>query len=124
MEGVTVGVIGWVLYRKKRALVADWQKSWGEVIEVKERHGAEGGATKHPVIRYTTLQGEVATFESNYGSSSWRVKVGDRLEILVSQTAPGQAEVVGLMSQWGLPLIFGVVAVGSLISAPLVYLLL
>jgi len=68
------------------------------------------------------MTGEEATFESKFGSSNWKVKTGDRLEILVNRDNPSEAEVVSLMAQWGLPIIFGIVSVGSIIGAPIVYL--
>lgn len=126
VEGIVFGVLAYVMFRKKSAKLALCQRTWGEVIEVKEHHGGggEGGPTKHPVIRYTALSGEVVTFESKFGSSNWKVKTGDRLEILVSRSSPGDAEAVGFMPQWGIPLVFGIISVGSIIGAPIIYLVL
>jgi len=93
------------------------------VIDVKERGGGEG-PTKHPVIRYRTATGEDVTVESKFGSSNWKVKTGDRLEIVVDPDNPSDAEVVNFMAQWGLPLAFAIVALGSIIGAPVAYILL
>ncbi len=120
-EGIVFGLWAYVLFRKKRAKLAICHRTWGDVIDVKEHSGGEG-ATRHPVIRYKTMNGEEATFESKFGSSNWKVKTGDRLEILVNRDNPSEAEVVSLMAQWGLPIIFGIVSVGSIIGAPIVYL--
>ena len=122
-EGIAFGVMAYVKFRKKSLKLARCQKTWVDVIEVKERSGGEG-PTKHPVIRYKAATGEDVTFESKFGRSNWKVKTGDRLEILVSPSNPSDAEVVSFMAQWGLPLIFAIVSAGSAIGAPVVYLLL
>jgi hypothetical protein len=122
-EGIVFGVLAYVMFRKKSAKLDRCQRMWGDVIEVKEHSGSEG-PTRHPVIRYKTATGEDATFESKFGSSNWRVKIGDRLEILVSPSNPADAEVVSFMAQWGLSLIFGILSVVSVIGAPVVYVLL
>ena len=70
------------------------------------------------------LQRKLAAVESKFGKSNWKVKPGDQLDILVSQTKPADAEVAGFLPQWGLPLVFGIVAAASIIGAPIVYLAL
>ena len=124
VEGSVFGVWAYVMFRKKSAKLALCQRTRGEVIEVKEHGGGEGGPTRHPVIRYTAINGETVTFESKYGSSNWKVKAGDWLEILVSRSNPVEAEVVGFMPQWGLPLVFGIISAASIIGAPIIYLVL
>lgn len=64
------------------------------------------------------------TFESKYGSSNWKVRPGDGLEILVSPDNPLDAEVVSFMAQWGLPMAFAIVSAASLVGAPILYLVL
>ena len=122
-EGIAFGVLAYVKFRKKSLKLARCQKTWGDVIEVKEHSGGEG-PTKHPVIRYKAATGEDVTFESKFGSSNWKVKTGDRLEILIDPGNLSDAEVVSFMAQWGLPLIFAIVAVGSIIGAPVAYMFL
>ena len=122
-EGIAFGALAYVKFRKKSLKLARCQKTWGDVIDVKEHSGGEG-PTKHPVIRYKAATGEDVTFESKFGSSNWKVKTGDRLEILVDPGNQSDAEVVSFMAQWGLPLIFAIVAVGSIIGAPVAYMLL
>ena len=124
VEAIVFGVLAYVMFRKKRAKLALCQRTWGNVIEVKEREGGEGGTTRHPVIRYRNARGEEATFESKFGSSNWKVKAGDRLEILVNPSKPAESQVVGFMAQWGLPFVFGIVSVVSIIGVPVVYLAL
>jgi len=122
-EGIVSGLIAYVMFRKQSAKLALCHRTWGEVIDVKEHSGGEA-PTRHPVIRYKATGGEDVTFESKFGSSNWKIKPGDRLEILVNPTAPTDAEVVSFMAQWGLPLVLAIVSAGSIIGAPVVFLLL
>lgn len=123
VEAVVTAVVALVLYRRKHAALARCRRTWGDVIEVKERPGRQG-MTRHPVIRYSSTPGTPLTFESRFGRSNWPVKPGDRLEILVHGGESGEAEVVGFMVQWGVPTVFALVSVVSFIGAPVVYLLL
>ena len=122
-ERIAFGILAYVKFRRKKLKLARCQRTWGDVIDVKERGGGEG-PTKHPVIRYRTATGEDVTVESKFGSSNWKVKTGDRLEILVDPVNLSDAEVVSFVAQWGLPTIFAIVAVGSIIGAPVAYMLL
>jgi len=123
-EGVVSGLIGWVLYRKKKAKLALCHRTWGDVIEVREHTGRRGGRTHHPVVRFKGMNGQDVAFESNYGSSTWKVKAGDRLEVLFNPSNPKDAEVAGFMVQWFLPLVLAIISAASIIGAPLLYLIL
>ena len=123
VEGIVFGIASYVLFRKKSTKLAHCQRTWGDVLEVKEHQGSET-PTRHPIIRYKSITGQEVTFESKYGSSNWKVKPGDRLEILVSPDNPSDAEVMSFMAQWGLPLVFAVVSAASVVGAPILYLVL
>ena len=121
-EGVVVGLIAYVVYRRKREKLARCFKTKGVVVDIKQHGGGgEGGPTIHPVIRFRAEAGQDVLFESKYGSSNWKVKKGDSLDILVSRDNPGDAEVAAFMAQWGLPLVLSLASGGSLVFAPLVY---
>ncbi|MBI2926967.1 MAG: DUF3592 domain-containing protein [Verrucomicrobia bacterium] len=122
-EGLLFGILACLLFRKKRAKLAMCQRAWGDVIDVKEHTGGEG-PTRHPVVCYRTGTGKEVAFESKFGSSNWKVKPGDRLEVLFNPSDPSDAEVVRFRTQWGLCFIFAIVSVGSVIGVPVVYLLL
>lgn len=123
-EGVGAGILAGIMFLRKRAKLARFRRTRGEVVEVREHPSSEGGPTRHPVIRYTTASGQAVTFESKFGRANWRIQPGDRLEILADPAAPADAEVAGFMAQWALPVVFALIAASSLIGAPLVYLLL
>jgi hypothetical protein len=122
-QGVVFGLLAYAVFQKKRAKLALCHKTRGEVIAVKEKAGSEA-TTYHPVIKYKAISGEDITFASKYGSSNWKVKVGDRLDILVNRTNPTDAEVEMFMAQWGLTLVFAIISVTGFIAAPIVFLLL
>jgi hypothetical protein len=122
-EATVFGILSYAFYRKKKSQLAGCERTWGDVMEVKEHAGSED-STKHPVIRFRTPRGEDITFESKFGGSNWQVKPGDRLEVFYHPQHPADAEVVSFMAQWALPMIMGVVCVASLIGAPIVFLML
>ncbi|HTI98836.1 MAG TPA: DUF3592 domain-containing protein [Dongiaceae bacterium] len=124
IEGLGFGAAAYLLYTRKRTKLAGCQRAWGEVVTVNEQRDPEGGITRHPVIRYLSLTGHEVTFASKFGSSHWKVKPGDRLEILYHPEQPAEAEVVNFMAQWALPLVFAIVAGGSLLFAPVMFWLL
>jgi hypothetical protein len=124
-EGLVVGVVAYVVFRRKSEWLALCQRTSGEVIEMKQKLGeGDTSGTIHPVIRYFAPNGEVLTFESKFGSSDWKVKAGDRLEILVNQSNPREAEISGFMPQWFVPIVLGVISFSSIIFAPIIYLFL
>lgn len=123
VQGVVLGVVAYVFFRKRSAKLAACRRMWGDVIDVREHSGGEG-PTKHPVIRYKTERGEEVTFESRFGSSNWEIKPGDRLEILANADNPSDAEVVNFMAQWGLPIVLAIASAGSILGAVAVYVIL
>lgn len=122
-EGIVFGGVACFMFRKKSVRLAQYHRTWGNVIEVKERNGG-GSVTRHAVVRYKTSTGKDATFESRFGSSNWKIKTGDRLEVLVNPNNPSDGEVVNFMALWGLPVILAVSSLASLVGAPVVYFLL
>jgi len=122
-QGVVFGILAFAVFQKKRAKLAQCHRTQGEVIAVNEKAGSEA-TTYHPVIKYQAPSGEQITFESKYGSSNWKVKVGDRLDILVNRTNPDDSEVEMFMAQWGLSLIFAIISAIGFISAPILFLLM
>jgi hypothetical protein len=121
-EGIVVGTIAYVIYRRKAAKLALCYRMLGQVTDVKEHPGNEGTPLKHPVIHYTAMNGREVTFESKVGRSNWDVKRGDLLEILVSPEDPAEAEIANFMAQWAMPIVLAVAAVGSVIGGAAVYL--
>jgi hypothetical protein len=122
-QGLIFGVLAYVVFQKKRAKLALCDKTQGEVVAVNEKAGSEA-TTYHPVIKYRAMSGQEITFESAYGSSSWKVKAGDRLNLLVNRTNPNDAEVELFMAQWGKALVFAIISVTGFIAAPVVFFLL
>lgn len=114
-QSMISGIIAFLLFRAQKARSETWLRTWGEVIDFKIRSGGEG-STKHPVIQYKTISGEDAIFESAFGSSSWKFNVGDRLEIIANPNDPSDAQIVSFMTQWLIPGIFAVAAIGGPIA--------
>jgi len=86
------------------ANVVSTPNSIDELIS-REKPGNKGGITKKPVVRYQTWNGESVVFENRFGSSNWKIQVGDVVEIMVDPEAPQKAEVIHFFSQKGFPMI-------------------
>jgi hypothetical protein len=123
-EGLILGIVAYFLYARKKAKLSHCLQTQGVVIDLKQHGSDEGGPTIHPVIMFRAQNGADVTFESTFGSSSWKIKKGDSVNILVNQTNPNDSEVVNFMAQWGVPLTLAVASAGSLVLAPLAYLFL
>ncbi len=123
-EGLILGIVAYVLYARKRAKLSLCIQAQGIVVDLKQHASDEGGPTIHPVITFRAKNGADVTFESKFGSSWWKIKKGDRVNILVNQANPNDSEVVNFIAQWGVPLILAIASAGSLVFAPLAYLIL
>ncbi len=116
-EGIMAGIVAYIVFLKKRQKLALYQRTRGDIIEIKE---SESG--KHPVVRFQPPSGTVVVFESAFGGG--KVKIGDRIDILFNPSNPAEAEIVSLQAQWMIPLILAAGAAGSLITAPICYVVL
>jgi len=124
VEAATFGAIAFVFYRKQSTRLEQCHKTWGDVIEVKEKNQREGPPTRYPVIRYHDETGKEAVFESKFGRSVWNIKAGDRVEIFANRRNPAESQIANYMVQWGLPTVFGIVSATSIIAAPIVYIVM
>jgi hypothetical protein len=123
-EGLILGIVAYVLYVRKKSKLSHCIQTQGIVVDLKQHNNDEGGPTIHPVIMFRAQNGADVTFESKFGSSCWKIKKGDSINILVNQANPNDSEVLNFMAQWGLPLILAIASAGSLVCAPLAYLFL
>ena len=123
-ESLVLGAVAYVVYQKKKAKIADSFRTLGLVVDLKQYSSSEGGSTIHPVITFKTQNGQVATFESKFGRSNWKIKKGDRVNLLVNKADPNDSEVVTFMAQWGMPLVLVIASIGSLPFAAILYLFL
>lgn len=121
VDGLVLGSIARYQYRKQQARLERCEEMSGEVVEIRERPGAEG-VVKYPVIRYQNARRQEMTFESKIGSTNPKVAVGDHIEILVNPDNPTEAEVANFAAQWAVPLALGIGAVASFIGALVVFL--
>lgn len=121
---VILGVIAYTVYTRKKAKLANSYQRVGEVIDIKQHPGSEDGPTIHPVIKFIAQNGKEVIFESKYGTSNWKVTKGEKLNVVVSQSDPNDAEVVRFMAQWGKPLILAIIAASLAEGAVLAYIFL
>lgn len=123
-EGIVTGSIAYVLFLKKKSKLESCRKTLGEIIDIKQRHGSDGEMIRHLIIKYKDSNGKDIIFESKFGHSYWKVKIGDKIEILINDKNPNDTEVMSFVAQWGLVLALGMVSISSFITAPIVYLIM
>lgn len=101
---------GYMLYSsmqfQKTALRAE-----GVVTEVRYERSSDSKGSYHPVIAFNTNQNKRIVFESSTGSSSYRGTEGNSIEVLYAADAPENAEINDSLSQWGAPVILGVMGI-------------
>lgn len=117
VEGIVLCGIASFLYSRVLKREKTWKKTNGQIIEILEKPGNKGGIIKKPVVRYQTWNGESVVFENRFGSSNWKIQVGDVVEIMVDPEEPQKAEVIHFVSQKGLPMVLYVAGAGSIIGA-------
>ena len=105
VEGIVLCGIASFLYLRVSKREKTWKKTNGQIIEILEKPGNKGGIIKKPVVRYQTWNGESVVFENRFGSSNWKIQVGDVVEIMVNPEEPQKAEVIHFFAQKGIPMI-------------------
>lgn len=121
VAGVAIGVAAYVIFARKRRQIAESYRTTGEVVDVKERPGGESGPLRHPVVKFVAMNGAPIVFESKFGAEYWRVKKGDRLDILVNRHDSSDAEIFRFVVQWGRPLVLAIIASSLMEGAALMF---
>jgi hypothetical protein len=90
----------------------------GTVVDFNEETKHENGKTTTmytPVVEFTATSGKTIRFNSNTSSSSPSYNRGDKVPVLYSEKTPERARLDSFMSNWGAPLILGVLGSLSLL---------
>ncbi len=88
------------LFFQEKEFIAHAQTSTGKVTALRRNVDSKGGVTYYPEVSYTTPDGKVHVFDSNYGSNPASYAVGEEVEIYYQPGKPAEAEIKGFMSQW------------------------
>ncbi|NMC14391.1 MAG: DUF3592 domain-containing protein [Chloroflexi bacterium] len=116
--------IGFVELRKAQSLIENFNTALGTVTGTTYlRNVDETGSTNpswliHPVVRFTTPQGEEISFTDRVGSNPAEYKVGDKVEVLYNPDHPQEATIKNWMQVWFTPL--GITSIGLLLILGLI----
>ena len=95
---------GWGYFRTTN-FIATASSAQGEVIDLIENNGSEGGSTYAPRIKFTESSGKVIEATSSTSSSPPRYQPGDVIEILYDSKNPQDFRTTDWFSLWGLAII-------------------
>jgi Protein of unknown function (DUF3592) len=101
---------------RRRAFLAQSVLAEGRVVGFRRQR--EGGSERDsffPQIEFHTQAGHPVRFESETGSESPSLCVGDVVRVRYRADAPNEAELDEIFTLWGLPLLLG--ALGAIFSA-------
>jgi hypothetical protein len=98
--------------------VAEAERATGTVIDLSRQRDNEGGVVFHPVVVFTTAEGEVVEFVAPFGSSPPSVQPGDRVEVLYDPDDPYHAELGDFLDLWLFPGVIVVIG-GSFLGSAL-----
>lgn len=92
---------GWG-YLRTSDFIAEASSAQGEVIDLIENNGSEGGSTYAPRIRFTESSGRVIEATSSTSSSPPKYQPGDVIKILYDPNTPQDVRTTDWFSLWGL----------------------
>jgi hypothetical protein len=84
--------IGFVFYPLKkiiegRIIKTNGRQTYGEVVDNVRKENADGGMFYHPVIHFTTIDGDLVEYESDSGYAE-KVRIGKRLKVYYMPEEP------------------------------------
>jgi hypothetical protein len=105
--------------RSSLAFRASSVRTEGTVVDFSEETKRDNGKTTTmytPIVEFTASSGKTIRFNSDTSSSSPGYNRGDKVPVLYSEQTPERARLDSFMSNWGGPLIFGVLGSVSLLA--------
>lgn len=111
--------IGIWTYSNTKSFLDDAESTTGEVIELVERRGSEGGSVFAPKVRFQDQAGENYEVTSSSASSPPKYHVGEEIEILYNPERPQEFRTTDWFSLWGGPVLGFGLAGGAVLFAAL-----
>ncbi len=93
-----LGVAAW-FYLDTAKFIRGSQEAEGMVVEL-ETHGSSGERYYHPVVEFTTPEGERVRFVSSFGSRPPAYDVGESVTVLYPEGSPREAKIKSFWSLW------------------------
>jgi Protein of unknown function (DUF3592) len=106
LAGLSLLGLALYLYRRQRSFLRRAREATGVVVALSHSPG-EGGTLKHPVVEFTTAEGELVEFESPVGQSPPAYRVGQRVLVLYDPARPKSAAIRSFVPLWQWCLVTG-----------------
>ena len=107
---VPLGIGIWT-YSSTTSFLEKAESTSGEVVELVERSGSEGGSLFTPRIRFEDHTGAVHEFTSSTASNPPQFHIDERVEVLYDPERPQDFRTTDWFSLWGGPVLgFGLAA--------------
>jgi hypothetical protein len=97
-------------------------KATGQIIQMLEKKDHDNDTVFYPVFSFSDSKGEGHTIYSTWGSFPPAYSVGEKVNVLYSPKNPKDAKIESFFSLWGWSAITGIIAVGDLIIAAILWL--
>ena len=114
-----IGIIGCGIYwaAKKSAVYEKYVKVEGDVIELDKKKMSDGvgSAAYYPRIRYYDSRNQEHVFESKIGSNPPRLRVGERVDLLVNPKNPEDVVIDSFFHKWFGPTVVFIIGFITLI---------
>ena len=112
--GLLLLAIGAFFYFRTKRFLARAVSVDGTLQGYEARSGGEGGASYHPVVNYTTADGQHHTFTSNTAAGrKWQP--GDPVPIRYDSERPHKARIATFWYTWFLAVFMSIMGIGFLI---------
>ena len=101
---------------RNRRFMRESVTAQGVVTDLVTSSSSEGGVVYHPVVQFTTQQGQMVHFRESVGSSPPRFQPGQSVPVRYIPSDPQRARIPGWFSSWyltGFFLLFAVVFGGA-----------
>jgi hypothetical protein len=79
----------------------------GNVTDMRQTVGSEGGTTYTPIVSFTTHSGETIRFTSHVGSNRPRFDIGQEVAVVYDPNHPQHATIPSFIVFWFAALLFG-----------------
>ncbi len=104
--GLVLCAVAFFVYQNTQNFLATALTTEGTVVDLVSSYSRDS-TTYSPVVEYTTRKGEHISFTATFGSNPPAYTRGERVKIYYQESQPERAEIDGLFSLWGLPMILG-----------------
>ena len=119
--GLAVVLVWGIPALRVRSILQSGTRTQGTVVDMEETEGdSDSGPTYHPVVKFTTADGRTVEFTGSVGFSV-EPELGTVVPVRYRPDDPNQAEVDRRYLMWLMPAIPGLLGLGLLVAAVIVY---